>query len=472
MMKRMGLHPAQLCGDPLRRLSAGHRCRRPTESPPEIAIHGGLSRIIERIVGLKIHRAGLAAHDPRDADQVGGGKPWVAEMHVRPPKERNATSQELLLKRTERGFVRGDAAGRQVGSQREGCEHTSRFTDVPLHGVKSVCAVGDVRRPDVFAGRQEIGDANWDKGAKRYLKWFYRNPVTRHSDAPKSMDIECPVIADAARIIVILGPGPRVEALVQVLLHDRILSLNAARFSNVRLRRRAVGRAELIGPNFEVWISKPGAVVARKLSLQPIHVTQRRLASGLDDLSVPSRIARRKRRLLVVVGAHIEHAQIARKSGIVEIRCANVPAVAPHIHRLSEHLLDVAIDDRVVLLRLHCIVGSGLRDRMILAGWPSLECDDHRDRLNPVGMRNVGCLWFVVSALASAPITCSTPAMSIRSPKSVASRKYFAVNAVETPFGSTAVMLCSASPAEFAAVTRRFSRTWTEGSAWSCCNRT
>jgi hypothetical protein len=49
----------------------------------------------------------------------------------------------------------------------EGRERATCLANAPFHWMDAVCAVGDARRPEVFAGRKEIVDAYRQQGAKR-----------------------------------------------------------------------------------------------------------------------------------------------------------------------------------------------------------------------------------------------------------------------------------------------------------------
>ena len=105
---------------------------------------------------------------------------------------------EQLLKRIKHLAILAHRARRNLLLQAKRRQQSGGFADVPLDRMQAVAAVGDVRRPDVFAGRQQIRHAYRQQRAQRNLK-RQRRDVDVVVAAGAGVQID-PVIADADAI--------------------------------------------------------------------------------------------------------------------------------------------------------------------------------------------------------------------------------------------------------------------------------
>lgn len=95
-----------------------------------------------------------------DSDK--GGMPL---RDINEPAERNSLPQKRCLKRAARLQVGIDSAGRHSCTQAIGRQQSRQLSYVPLKWLHPVSAVGKVRGSQVFAGGQQIVEANRDQSA-------------------------------------------------------------------------------------------------------------------------------------------------------------------------------------------------------------------------------------------------------------------------------------------------------------------
>ena len=63
-----------------------------------------------------------------------------------------------------------NGTGRRLRFEAERRKCTGRLTNGPLHGMKPVAAIGDMSRPQVLAGGQQVLDALGYQSAQRNLE--------------------------------------------------------------------------------------------------------------------------------------------------------------------------------------------------------------------------------------------------------------------------------------------------------------
>ena len=75
------------------------------------------------------------------------------------PVNLNALRHEPALKCMETILRVPNGTGRRLRFEAERRKCTGRLTNGPLHGMKPVAAIGDMSRPQVLAGGQQVLDA-------------------------------------------------------------------------------------------------------------------------------------------------------------------------------------------------------------------------------------------------------------------------------------------------------------------------
>ena len=78
----------------------------------------------------------------------------------------------MALERRSELQVLVDSRSRLAPVEAEGRQGSCRLADVPLDGMQSEAAIGDVGRADVLGRRDEVADANRDEGAEWNLKRY------------------------------------------------------------------------------------------------------------------------------------------------------------------------------------------------------------------------------------------------------------------------------------------------------------
>src|SRR5829696_860460 len=135
--------------------------------------------------------------------------------------------------------------------------------------MQPVATVGDVGSPQVFAGRQQVPDANRDQGAERDLE----GPAADiHVAASCGAGMQVYAVgADTNAVVEVLGSSPPVSCLdAHVLLQHRELGPDAAALANVDMPGEAVAGTDDVGPKTQATV--PCATIEPgRLGLHPVQ---------------------------------------------------------------------------------------------------------------------------------------------------------------------------------------------------------
>src|SRR5687768_10398767 len=146
--------------------------------------------------------------------------------------------------------------------------------------MQPVATVGDVRSPQVLAGRQQVPDANWDQGAERNLE----RPATHiHVAASCGAGMQVYAVGAHAHAVVevLRSPRPASRLDAHVLLQHRELGPDAAALTNVDMPGEAVPGTDYVGPKTQAPVPR-ATVEPGRLGLHPVQHREAELPRALQ----------------------------------------------------------------------------------------------------------------------------------------------------------------------------------------------
>src|SRR5262249_9008920 len=206
-------------------------------------------------------------------------------------------------------------------------EDACRLTNVPLHRMQPVAAVGDVRSAEILGAREEVSQPHRDQRAHANLE---------RTRAARDADIVRPGVVDVDRIEThpdrILEVGRARAALVigrYLLLEYGLASPEPPALAYVRVLAQGINCREDVGTGPE--LGKPRRPAgSRRLRLQPVEEAEAHPLGVLERLRLLARRPVEDTPVAVVVAGPVEHAEIARVAGGGREKArVDEPAVGP-----------------------------------------------------------------------------------------------------------------------------------------------
>ena len=172
--------------------------------------------------------------------------------------------------------------------QAKSSQRPSGLADIPLYGMQTVAAIGDVRGADVLAGRQQVIQVPRHECTQRDLEGLGGRGV--HYVSGLAVDVDgVPAHTDA--VAKRSGASIGLVRSGDLLLDNGLARFNAPGLADVGVLREAIGGPHDVGAQ-----SQFGIAVARRRRATPQSVASTTIPSSVPWLLLSAALARRAAR--------------------------------------------------------------------------------------------------------------------------------------------------------------------------------